>query len=366
MKIIVFLFLLIPAACFCQKNDPENLPAAEYELMADNDAPASLKLPFSSIKVIDSRFDTSKLGFVYSYALIKSKKRLFKKAVLKNGIANAITQYYNSYYKNSFSNNGFELMVVMKKFWMSQTELVRSQDAQYQNGFEFKNIYIKWEYYLGKDNNYLPVKRIDTVIEVNKQMANYIQNGDETAPLALLRLVLKAQVEFLDFSKATEAFDNQPKKTMEWISNYNNSRFDIPILKTDTIRTGVYMHFSDFLKNSPVIESYQEKSVKHDLGSDREEFISDNKGNEIFSYWGYYKKGVLSIGKKEHGFIFRNGECFQFFHHIVNTYKTTDPLGSMNTRTFNGNYDNYSPTVNTHITVEWVPYQLDMETGKFY
>ncbi len=358
MKIIVFLFLLMPAACLCQKNDPENLPAAAYELTAEKDGSSSLKLPFASIKVIDSRFDTSKLGFVYSNSYFKGKKSLFKKACLRNGIAQSITDFYNAYYNKNFQDNGFGLLIVMKKFWLSQTNYVKPDNNVLPNFYAYHSVYIKWEYYLYKDDQYLPVKRSDTILAVTNKMTEYLRNDDETAPVALLKLVLKAQVELLDFNKAVSAFDQQPKKSFEWVNNYNNARFNIPILKDRIFKSGIYLDFNEFLNNKPGIVDFTEKKMKYVTGRTAAIYVSDKNGNDIPNYLGYFLKGTFRYGKFEHEPLYNCGNSFQFFHKSIDFSYAPEQFISR---------DAVGPVYyQRHEDEDWVPYQLDMETGKFY
>ncbi|MFM2327287.1 MAG: hypothetical protein RIR31_1489, partial [Bacteroidota bacterium] len=111
MKILFLTILFVPFNVFSQSNkwNPNHLDDELTNLEAEYIAPTSIKLPFSSIKIIDSRFDTSKIGFTLGNKIFTSKTNYYKKFKLKKGTAVAIEEYYNDYYQKSFSNNGFEL-----------------------------------------------------------------------------------------------------------------------------------------------------------------------------------------------------------------------------------------------------------------
>ena len=71
MKICLPVFLLFYTTFgFAQNDNPDNLRAKIFELKVKTVPPGSLQLPFETIKIIDSRFDTSKLGFRYSAGLL--------------------------------------------------------------------------------------------------------------------------------------------------------------------------------------------------------------------------------------------------------------------------------------------------------
>ena len=49
---------------------PEKLDSKYYKLKVNGTAPANLQLPFSGIKIIDSRFDSSKIGYISNEAAV--------------------------------------------------------------------------------------------------------------------------------------------------------------------------------------------------------------------------------------------------------------------------------------------------------
>ncbi|MBK8497093.1 MAG: hypothetical protein IPL50_20410 [Chitinophagaceae bacterium] len=53
----------------------------------------------------------------------------------------------------------------------------------------------KWEYYLCKDEKYLPVKRIDTTWSLNEDLSKYINEEFEEKSRRFLKFSLKALIE---------------------------------------------------------------------------------------------------------------------------------------------------------------------------
>jgi hypothetical protein len=342
LQIIVFPVLANAQGRIKDSRDPEKLSKREYNLVAKKSAPAELKLPFSAIKVIDSRFDTSKFGFAYGLMG-------FGKATFKGGIANAIEKYYNEYYKNSFTNNGLALVIIMKRYWESKVDYTRTRNLEimpptFGDGYT----YLKWEYCLEKDGQYLPVKRIDTIIKRNEELNNVGEDMLEENKLGYVKIILKLMIEKNDFTKAVAAFDTQTKKTFEEITAFNNRRYDLPVLKTDTFARGVYLSFTDFINNKPSIINYKEKKMNYGLLK-KERYLTTMDDQTITDYWGYADEDGFRYGKYGNDRIFRIGNTFQFF---VQTKEIV--------------YDNSSQVTTKNTSKTNMPYQIDMETGFVY
>jgi len=118
MKILFYLlFTGLSLFAIAQKEEkikesPDKLGNYDFNLIAQTTAPAEVKLPFSSIKIIDSRFDTSKLGFVTVEYFVPAPTLIglqqvisVQKIRINGGITKSIEEYYNGYYKNSFEQN---------------------------------------------------------------------------------------------------------------------------------------------------------------------------------------------------------------------------------------------------------------------
>jgi hypothetical protein len=354
MRLYILLFIILPFFGFAQDDisNPDKLKEKVFELGAEFIAPQTIKLPFSSIKIIDSRFDTSKLGFIYTGSFFRAKAKSYKKFKLKNGIESAIEKYYNEYYANSFMKNGFELLIVMKKFWISQFEAgnTKRQDIAKDNSTG-GSFLCKWEYYIGNNGNYLPVKRVDTAFNYSEEIAKYIEKEFEEKKLMNLKFFLKKLIEIYDFEKALTVFDKQPKKTIEQINLYNQKRFNIPIIHDSITVNGVYLSFSDFQENKPSITLFTEKKMKYG-NFKKEEFIQDEKGNTINPYWGYSNNSEIKYGLYGHDKIYRVSNTFEFFTRVT-WHSTSTTSGDI------------PITYNTKNEV-WIPIQIDMETGEIY
>jgi len=210
-------------------------------------------------------------------------------------------------------------------------------------------LYCKWEYYLHQGDIFFPVKRIDTVVNgviFETETKNDFQRRTDKA---VLKLILNGLIEVPDFNNAVLNINQFSKKTWPEIEKYNAVYYTIPVLKDTSFNNGVYLNFNEFKNNAPSITHFQEKKVK--LGLNKfENYLEDDKGNRITDYWGYAIAGELKIGRYGNERLFKKNHTFEFF--IPHTYLQA------------GN-DFVAGTSYREKEV-WIPYQLDMETGRIY
>jgi hypothetical protein len=365
MKSLFIALLFISSIVFAQNGrrdvlNPDQLGVKELKLEAQKTAPSGIIFPFKSIKIIDSRYDTSKMGYVPTTDILAGKRKAYKKMVLQGGNGNAIETYYNDYYAGSFTQNDFELLIVMKRFWLAGDANSNSKGVEVTNSVnDNDNLYCKWEYYLGKDGNYLPFKRIDTVIRINEKLAKYIDEEFSEKRLSYFKFSLKALIEILDYSHALKQFDNQPKKTLAQIQEFNKKVNIIPVLQDSVFKKGVYLSFDDFKNNRPSITDFKEKKMHYGkINANTEIYLEDMKGETIGNYWGYSDGKEFRYGMLGNDKIFRIQNTFCFFINVVGYEINLD----------NSQYNRGSDfgTISKDKYKVWVPFQIDMETGEIY
>lgn len=334
---------------------PQNLSVKEYNFKVTKNAPDSIKLPFSSIRIIDSRFDTSKIGFIYSRAFIKDGMHAFKKLQFKHGLTKSIEDYCSRYYNNSFQNTGFDLLIIIKKFWLSGIEFSKTGSLKITENIDAgTTLHVKWEFYIGKDKQYLAFKRIDTILKnsFGNQLKNLPGKDDIIFKFADFGSVINSLIEKYNFSKAIAVFNDRENKTLSQISDYNQQRFSLPILRDSASPDGIFYSFEEFVANKPKIIHFKEKTTKYS-NFKKEEYLTSLKDSLITGYWGYSKDNILKIGQFGNDKLFRKGNTFEFFKKI-----TFEKRHDISVR--RGNF-----TYKTENEI-WVPYQIDMETGNIY
>jgi hypothetical protein len=202
----------------------------------------------------------------------------------------------------------------MKRFWLSGVDYTRDKRIGLTNSLEIAtNLYFKWEYYIGKDGHYLPVKRIDTLMQVSGDLAEYIDEEFNERRLSRFKFALKAMIELFDFEKAVAMFDKQPKKTMDEIIGFNKRRNELIILKDSGFKKGIYMSFEEFKNNNPSIKDYKEEKTKYQVFKS-EKYLTDLQGNLISNYWGYSDGESFRYGKFGNDKVFRVGNTFEFLY----------------------------------------------------
>ena len=304
------------------------------------------KLPFSNIKIIDARFDTSKIGFMLQSRNVIYSKSDYERVTLKQGVAKELELYYNK--TATDPNSGYGLLILIKKLWISEAIPYRIQKNS-QSGWigDSARIAVKWELYISNKEEYLPFKRIDTTIHSwltfnspeNKKTIQYKM----TSVYNILNYLLSQY----DYTKAISVFPARQKKSLSQIMALDSARFNIAILKDNSIKKGVYFNFNEFKNNTPGTTDFIEKAVKYG-GSRKDEFITDIKDSSINNYWAYSTDDYTRVGPYGNETIFRIGNTFEFF--VKRRIAMPRRPGNV---VFKNHYD------------EWIPYQVDMETGEF-
>jgi len=362
MRYFLLINVLFPLFAFAQSGkrdvlNPLQLSLIEYNLIATPPEVPNVRLPFARIKIIDSRFDTSKLG----YLLLKvgmNKRKAFSKIGFKGGVQKALENYYNDRFKASFTQNDFELLIVMKSFWLSTVDSRKNKRVELARQVT-KDCYLhsKWEYYIGKEGLYLPVKRMDTVFRLAKGFEFLVEAEFNNRERSFVSSSLNSMVEILDFSNAIIQFKDQPKKSLNEISEYNNKRNLLPVLQDQNFKRGIYFSFEEFKNNKPSIEDFVEKKMRYGLANS-EIYLEDMKGETIGQYWGYSDGAKFRYGMLGNDKIYRIQNTFCFFIKVVGY------IVNSGSDTFSNEGD-YSKISKDKYEI-WVPYQINMETGEIY
>jgi hypothetical protein len=325
--------------------NPDQLNSKTYNLRFLNDIPVS-KLPFSKIKVIDARWDTSKIGFI-STGLIPGSRNNFEKLKLKSGVSQNLESYLKNFTTDQPDSNQANLLIVLKKFWITSS---RPYDYQKFNSSNIVNgestIIAKWELYIYKEDQYLPFRRIDTIISIKQSVKQLFKNEDaEYYNKETIYSILDGLLNQYNFSTAIKVFEQKQKKTLSEIIALNNERFLLPVLRDSIISKGVFLNFEEFKRNTPSIPDFKETKIR----GARNNQITTEQGDPITIYWGYSGK-YLKTGRYDSETSYRKGNTFEFFEKV----RTMSTTGA------------HVPFFLDKGGLYWIPYQIDMETGAFY
>ena len=178
MKKVILFLLLIPSIAFSQKDKREMLTTEldniVYYLTSKTLAPSDINLPVKSIKILDARFDTSKLGFEIHQKYSNIRIKDFKRIKLQGGIDKSLENFYNDYYKLALKGSTDKLLMVLKTLWIDNIPNVETNEkVRYDiERATYQNIHVKIEYYVEKNDKYYPIKRLDTVYQLTESILN--------------------------------------------------------------------------------------------------------------------------------------------------------------------------------------------------
>ena len=361
---IIFLSLNV----FCQEKEqrvPRDLAKHLVSIEAKEYRPTNLKLPFTSVKIIDYRFDTSKVGFSRSNDAYKDNRFIFsyynfKRLTLKTSLRQSVQDFYNDYYENCFSKDSAELLIVIKRFWADP--FPNKQTSRQQTSVDPEStfdLHIQFEFLMNRNGLYLPLKRVDTVFQINSIAQDVELLDFKEKKYNIYEYALIKTFESLNYQLYADRFDfSKNKKTLAELNNFNERRFSYPILKDTIWKEGVYMNFNEFRNNQPSIIKYTiEKNKK--IGKIVYNITRGNERTQILKYWGYCDGKKIYTGEWEYP-LSRIGNTFEFFTYRLDYFKDITPAlipGGVFVQAFKGG-----------TTKEKVlePFQIDMETGKIY
>lgn len=312
-------------------------------------------LPFNKVVVIDSRSDTSKLGYIMDV-------RNYRKLHTKGSLAETIEKDINSTHKKSNDTNTTgTLYIFIKHFWLQQSSGMELSKRKLSHGFIntdtlFATCKATLECYVQQDSLYYPLLRMDSNLVIRgilRKKANQLV----TLPFQ----VALTKLAGMDLSKK--------RKPMTWqqVLAYSSHKSNSIPLQADTLARGVYITFQDFLHKRVTYKTF---NVQWGAVTD-ELYITEGSKKELLeSFWGFCdgEKQYMKLG-------------FSFFELSKenNTYELLGAKGLIYSAS-GGDYNagSLSPaelltagvilvskksSVNTTLVK---PLQLNMETGESY
>ena len=326
----------------------QSLPRSDFQLeLKDEPGPQKIDLTFSTIKVLDKRFDSSKLGYLFF-------RSSYKNITLKSSLSAAMEEVFR---KNFLSSNNSDrtLCIVIRTLWMHDLKSGEVDVEDFNN--EMKNIskyILKADVYSFQNNTYQALTRIDTSFESKSSLKEI---GYE-----LLNNSFTYMAHRISSLNLEELFSRKTKINESDVMNYYEQRFKKPRIQHDTLSRGIYLTFADFLNNHPRPYKF---SLQQDEQSDYL-YIEENGQEKLFTdFWGFSDGENLYL---------RLG--FNFFKLIRdnNTYSLWGCLQAVHTTpSRNKNrvvrymaFGNLANIRSAKLSNVLRPMQLDMETGIAY
>jgi hypothetical protein len=330
-------------------NNPDSLKSF---IVQPSEKPAlPTTLPFQHIILVDSRLDTSKIGYVRT-------GHTFKKLKTETAFAPALQTALSKKYQNYFSTS-LALVIVVKKFWLQDASLAEQKNFKMSKAteasIEYANCNAAFDVYVQSGEDFIPLFKCDTTFNEKQLLRKY---ADELIMRPFDAII--AKIAKMNFSKILQA-----RIKLAWtdIELYNNQRLRFPRFTPVVAEKGIYKTFQDFLQNKP---DHADFSIEYGRKTD-EVFITENgKPVLLTAFWGLCdgEKNYIKIG-------------FNLFE-LLKQHNTYDLWGSKLTIDKSARYTPSSgdtPTLaligsvlinSNKVENNYKPLQLDMETGKVY
>jgi len=332
---------------------PDQLDTYEIKLQpAINDAKGIL--PFNSIKIIDARFDTSKVGFATIY------EQSFSKLIVKNGLQETAVPFLNEYYTQNFHlTDSRNLVIVVKTLWLHQINISDKAgkkfiDRQSLDDRQVNEVVAKFETYIEQNNYYQALYRIDTAFATD---GKFYKVADELLLLPFYLAVNKTMNADL-----TGFLAQRQKLSLEAVYQYNASRFNLPCFETDKLARGVYMTFHDFINGKPTYENFTIEK-----GKLSDELYIEQNGNKVLltDCWGFCdgSDNYIKLGFSLYPF-YKQGNTYELWgsHHITHTFNRSNAGARSPAEVLL-----MGASFNKNRTKNYLrPMQINMETGKAY
>jgi hypothetical protein len=314
-------------------------------------------LPFSSIQVVDSRPDTTKLGY--------GLKRCYYKVVVEGSTTDHIQHLLTrSIGRNFDPTAGQSLLVVIRHLWakdLSSLEMdERNLDVNAKTPvLEYSECTAKLEVYAQRKNGYVPLFRVDSVFSLQR----YIHKEGDVLLSAPFAWCLQ-KLTRLNYTKIAASAQ---RLTWEQIREHNARPLRHPIFSDTSRQQGIYLCYLDFLNNRVVKKEF----VVESGGYSDELYVVENGSRHLLTdFWGFCDGSKLFIRQKRsfHELV-RRGNTFEFIDdfHFVRGSGTSRVTGSNPTEIMTSlGLQALSSAAGSIKNVELKPCQLNPETGKPY
>lgn len=222
---------------------------------------------FDSIRVLDYRSDTSRIGIVGTKPLHQEDVRF------PRSVSEQLSAYFRAGYTNPKGNH--HLLVVVKNLWVSNAGV---RHHPFDNGESWK-ISLRCEAYAQVQNGYVPITYLDTLLTGSDRSAGLLIT--HALPDLLLQFMDKLATHDLDvdvIAKRTVSFEE--------VDSFSRKRFDYPMDTATALVKGVYANVEEFKNNKPSITQYE---IEKDKNGDLALSTPDGNGRFVYTHtaWGF-------------------------------------------------------------------------------
>jgi hypothetical protein len=258
-------------------------------------------IPFSAIRIIDSRYDSTMIGFYWnSYLTLQDSSSQ------PVALQHVIDKYYHSLY-----TPGKDTLIIQLEKLSIQEEVIRDTNFILTAG------YISCKKYFGTDKGYIYMGSADTMMYDKFSYATVFKlhkNGRHTNYELWDYYLLRLCEAMIKGPAVTGASVNDTTRyfTAEEIKQTGLQKRIKPILTTDSLQPGFYNNFPEFINNKPGF-TYDSSNALPKLLTIMHYRVGKNISNEApdTSYWGYcdgknlyvrYKYNFYQLERRDGGF----------------------------------------------------------------
>lgn len=245
--------------------------------------------PVSGIRVIPVCGDTARLGFVQVGMMNKKIS-----AAPDKPWNNYLQDFADTRYKPAFTENGAQLLWVVKDLRINERTFAMSEKAY---------VRLKADAYIAKDKiHYQLLTSIDTVLTHGGMDVTHTHDQNIADAFHLLWIRSMATVT-----------EGNARLQIEDILAKEQGRFAVPILQTSAYKSGVYKTYQEFLNNTPSTTDFTVEVKKRKIAINAKN--TDSSTTVIENPWGickdgelykYYEHALVPIERSGNAFVVSN------------------------------------------------------------
>ena len=264
-------------------------------------SPLKDSLPFAAIRIIDSRYDTTHIGFYLDGFL----------AIKDSSQPIALQHTIDKYYHNLYTPGKDTLLIQLEKLSI-QDAIIRDTNFILTVG------YVSCKEYTGSNNRYKYIGSVDTMMreKLNYHTTYAAHKNGKHFNLEFWDYYLLRLSEAMITGKTTTAGDLDTMLTKEYsleeIKSRGLQKRIKPILTTDSLKPGFYQGFSEFINNNPGFLFINGEALNK-LLEVMHYRVGKKISNEVpdTTYWGYcdgkklfirYGYNFYQLEKKDAGY----------------------------------------------------------------
>jgi len=286
LNLLLFTILLLPLAVFSQVRENKYYACTYIKPDISIDKPLQ-PMAISPISVIDCRFDTTKLGYLYTSSITE------RSAVCMQGsVESYVRSFLNKHYSSPSSNND-KIFACIRKFWIVDT-------GQSDVSYVFN---LKIEFYLKRQSCFYALYRFDSTFALEGEPESWVRFLNKMTLASIRKLY---QIDRIDFEKLSCYSARQ-------IDSFNFASRNIPILRDGFLRKGVYLNFSQFKRNRPAYADFEKTYDKGEIMIYvKAKNLADS--SSVNDAWGFCdgERLFIHFGATFYR-LFRSGDNFEFF-----------------------------------------------------